>query len=700
MATLTVTWNDPGLVLIGAQNRGDPWTGGSGTVIPFAFLPSECDVAFTGATSIALGSYYSGATSGLTATLMDSSGAVLSTNTPLLVAATFVNTPTVLFAGLTIGTAYWLRIVITGTIFTSSANFLQLIGTGTPVVSLPLTYGPLVTLGNAGGTDISTHAGLEGNAFLSTVSSWPCVTNKEPAGAMLRIKGQGTSLLCYAFNGGGQIHVSRLLGNGSSGVPLDAGTTTTVPSGGSLGSWFTIATGMAITDPAYIYEINLIGSGGVDIVGLMLAGGTGVDTTVSSASLTRSNIVSASGDSIVCSINGTNGNVQVGGFGLFGQSLNKQVVNAGIPGQSMQNLSSGSLYTDITGSAAGVPSGGVWIACGINDIKSGSPPTATVLSGYMITYINKIRAVGGGWATVPIYVVGILPYSGMTQAAIDVFNTGANGYQNAVVAAYNAGIAAGQNPSPDPNVFYVDTKPWAFAGVPYETGGSFNGALYDGDGLHPNSIYGTGNPAASTPASGYYLYFQKLSALFGGPATSYTQALSSSTGFTGNPVTITYAANGATTATVTPNPSPGIAGSYSPTTINLNGAAPVTQTFTPTAAGVATLVPTNNGGLTSPAPNTYTVTLASVSSTLNAVKWNLVGVGTLWTGTPFTLVSGGGSITQQTVTDNTHATLTITGGTSPWVVSDGSRQFTLKASASGSGGGLVQIFVQNGVLNE
>lgn len=227
---------------------------------------------------------------------------------------------------------------------------------------------------------------------------------------------------------------------------------------------------------------------------------------------------------------------------------------------------------------------------------------------------------------------------------------------------------------------------------------------------------GTPPPTPLTPPQSNYFvnYFDKihengagnliiangiLAALLS-PATAYTQSLSASSGYTDNPVTITYAGNGSTTELVTPNPTPGVSGSYSPATVNLNGITNVTQTFTPTTAGTASLVPTNGGGLINPGANTYTVSLASVTSTIAAVTWNLVGVGTLWTGTPFTLVSGGGSITAQSVSDNTHASITITGGTSPWVVSDGSRQFTLKASASGGGGiGSGQTFVITGVLN-
>jgi hypothetical protein len=209
---------------------------------------------------------------------------------------------------------------------------------------------------------------------------------------------------------------------------------------------------------------------------------------------------------------------------------------------------------------------------------------------------------------------------------------------------------------------------------------------YAGDGIHEN---GAGNILIANGAIG----------AFASPATSYTQTLASSTGFTFNPMTITYTPNGTTTALLTPVVS-GVSGTFSPTTINFNNTTPVTVNFTPTTAGTATLS-SSAPGLTSPSPNTYTVSASSVSNTIGAVTFTLTGVGTLWTGTPFSIVSGGGSITSQTATDNTHATLTITGGTSPWVISDGSRQFTLKASASGGGGsgGLVQNFVNTSLLN-
>ena len=62
----------------------------------------------------------------------------------------------------------------------------------------------------------------------------------------------------------------------------------------------------------------------------------------------------------------------------------------------------------------------------------------------------------------------------------------------------------------------------------------------------------------------------------------------------------------------------------------------------------------------------------AVSSTANIIT--LVGTGTTWSGTPFTISGGtGASITAQTVTDNTHASITVSAGsaTGTLTVSDG-----------------------------
>ena len=70
----------------------------------------------------------------------------------------------------------------------------------------------------------------------------------------------------------------------------------------------------------------------------------------------------------------------------------------------------------------------------------------------------------------------------------------------------------------------------------------------------------------------------------------------------------TVGANGSITGTVTVTPASDLAGSFSPTTVQISAAAPTaTFTFTPTATGSHSITLTNDGSLTNPAAHTYNV---------------------------------------------------------------------------------------------
>jgi hypothetical protein len=92
-----------------------------------------------------------------------------------------------------------------------------------------------------------------------------------------------------------------------------------------------------------------------------------------------------------------------------------------------------------------------------------------------------------------------------------------------------------------------------------------------------------------------------------GSADTYSASLSSSSGLEGAPVTITYVADGPTTAPVTPAMA-GLAGAFSAGSIALNGTTPVSLTFTPSGLGTGTLSSTNSGALTDPGSQSYTST--------------------------------------------------------------------------------------------
>lgn len=158
------------------------------------------------------------------------------------------------------------------------------------------------------------------------------------------------------------------------------------------------------------------------------------------------------------------------------------------------------------------------------------------------------------------------------------------------------------------------------------------------------------------------------------PATTYTQQLSGSSGAVGVPVTITWAANGSSTAVITPHVS-GVTGTFSPTTRALNGTSNVSATFTPTSAGTAVFTATNGGSLTDPSSNSYTVTSGSGETVTSVPVYYLTrSGGNPWSGEPFSLVNGGAAaIAMQLVIDDSTAIVQITpnGNRGPYILSDG-----------------------------
>ncbi len=150
-----------------------------------------------------------------------------------------------------------------------------------------------------------------------------------------------------------------------------------------------------------------------------------------------------------------------------------------------------------------------------------------------------------------------------------------------------------------------------------------------------------------------------------------------SSGYAGKPSTnFTVSSDGAVTGTVVVTPSDGGAGgTFTPSSVNVLFSGSATFTYRPalTRSTPVTISVTNNGGLTNPAPITYTVslpTLALSPNTLVAAQSGLTvvvtGTGSIWnTNAPtFTLTGlSGSSITLQVVNSDTQVTLTLTTGT-------------------------------------
>jgi hypothetical protein len=160
-------------------------------------------------------------------------------------------------------------------------------------------------------------------------------------------------------------------------------------------------------------------------------------------------------------------------------------------------------------------------------------------------------------------------------------------------------------------------------------------------------------------------------------ATSYSSSESATSGVTGSPVTITYVANGTSTATITPSVS-GVSGVFSPTTISLNGENNVTVTFTPSTTGTASLTSTNSGSLTNPSALSYSVSSSSAtaySSSLSSAS------GTV--GTPVTITFTGNGPSTATITPSVSG---VSGTFSPTTVNlNGTTGVTVTFTPSATG---------------
>ena len=92
-------------------------------------------------------------------------------------------------------------------------------------------------------------------------------------------------------------------------------------------------------------------------------------------------------------------------------------------------------------------------------------------------------------------------------------------------------------------------------------------------------------------------------------------------------------------------------------------------------------------------PSGATVSVTVQSQSAGSVTFALVGVGTAWAGSPFSLVGGAPAVlSAQAVTDATHATITITqnGNLGPYTISDGARTFQAAIPSAGIRGLIIE----------
>lgn len=500
MATLQLAYNNSAITQIGNNITATAFN--TGFRVNASGNNCTYDFFFTGADTVQLNGGLYAATGDLVVTLMDTSGNVLNTVTPTLTTHVFTVQTVNYFTGLTPATTYWLRLSYAGfgnQIIQSDA-LVQLSGASTtPSVSTVTGYNPTQiytpTAAFDGTTNITGKVGLEGAIVLVSAAAgeavWASgVTGQAGyAGGKIRFKGSFTNIYVRQYaNSSNFIHLQSVPLNGSSGVPTHIATVNNPASGvGKYGPWQLLASGLSNT--SLIYELVFQGNNaGALLADIMTSGGTGIDLTTTTAALTRSQYHNTVGDSIVaqdypsasvvCWLMETEG---------ISQTLNKAVLNVGVDGISMATISTTpSLITALT--TGPVPSAGITIRGGINDVNSGSPPSVATLSGYLASIINQIRAKGAGWATCAINVEGMLPTSAQTYAYLNNYNKGTGGYKD-TVTAFNNGTISGQSPNPDPNVFYRDVDTMQLGGAAYATGGAFDNTNYV-DGLHPNTAGG------------------------------------------------------------------------------------------------------------------------------------------------------------------------------------------------------------------
>lgn len=513
MPNYTVAVTDAALTGFGLKTSATAFN--TGTRVNTNGTPTVMDIQFTGASSVTIPNPYM-QNGSLFATLYATNGTTVLSG-PVTPSPTtqnsLSNADLPVFTGLTEGTTYWLHLFWTGggSQILQSDKMIVLTGTGTPTVSLPGTLTRnLYTFATASydGADAVAHMGLEGGTRIQSIGGNVGLVASQPHAyvnyGMFRFKGNPGKIYLAQYHASAKIHLRRLNANGLDGVGTFIGTYVT-DGAGNIAGWDLVFSGLD-TSTQYIYEMSFsyTSGGGVIIPWIMTSGGT-IDMTVTAASLVRPIIAVGIGDSIIASVNGSNVNSWEGPLAILGQQTNKQVCNFGFPARSLTGIITDQTWLDMP-ALSSVPQNIIFEG-GINDIKDGSNPTPATIDGRIITIMNNFRAVSG-FSTVKLWVQSYIPYSGMTWAALDAYNNGATGTKLGVVGAYNAGTAASQSPSPDPNVFYLDLDPLVFAGSAFVTGGSFVGTNYDGDGLHPN-----GPDAASVPGPGMALIGARYVAL-------------------------------------------------------------------------------------------------------------------------------------------------------------------------------------------
>ncbi len=380
------------------------------------------------------------------------------------------------------------------------------------------------------------------------------------------------------------------------------------------------------------------------IYSLMLAGGSGLQSPPTSALP----IETFYGDSITAGAGLGDNNGREVDASIVSRNIGHTDYRVAYGGQEVSTWG-----RDNTSLLAGSPHPyRVWVRLGTNDaingVTLGSVGTPNTFIGDYYTMVSNIRtAVGSG---APIYIEELFPTTSYSTSTRLTYNT-----------AIQTAVTTYMNNTGDTNVKLINTDNW------------INTTTDEVDGLHPNA---TGyalmaNREIPFAAATGYTVSGPSSGSGTATSTNFTVTIASGATFTGDQtITIGDGGNGGTLT-----PSVGTASSSSVTVTPTASTTAFTFTYTPASTGTKTLTFTNGQNWTDASSTTYSANVVSMVASPTSIVQNstgntisITGTNTSWTaGTPgsptFALSGGSGaSITSQSVTDATHATVTIAAG--------------------------------------
>ena len=481
MSTLTFALENPGISTTGTTLGG---------TLPWGNRKLTCSGSYTWVNTVVTGtdcflpSYYTGGASDIVVTISNQDGTGASTTTLSASAGAYQhNVDLPIFAGRGSGADVqtWVRIRLigSGNDLLDADSLLKVTAVGTPALTLPVNFGPIVPVGV-----LPSYLGIEGGYTASTVNGYSVI--KSTIGVYnvnsmkIRFKATCSTISILVYNNDTNWHVNRLSADGSSGVPLDAGQSVIDAATNVFENWFTLAVGLDAGTEA-LYEITGANPGSTLVAAIMTSGGTGIDTGASG--LVRPLKFVGLGDSRMAGLLGTNGSlpgrVDLGVMERLSQHYNCQVVNGGINGSKVTDWNAGAYWNMLSNLPPGSPIG-VIFDFGINDVFG-----AESVAAFSAAYSTGLTTARSRLPGVQFLVEGIKPttFGGQTFAALHPYNAG-----NGTAGTGVQGVVGARTAGGDTRLTYVDTEAWQLAGAAWNTGGSFDPTNFGSDQLHENPM--------------------------------------------------------------------------------------------------------------------------------------------------------------------------------------------------------------------